>query len=49
MAAQVILVIDDEQNIREVARMYLKQDGYRVAVARDGPKPCARFRQCGQR
>jgi len=36
MAGQVILVVDDERNIRELARMYLEQDGYQVAVARDG-------------
>ncbi|MBC7233909.1 MAG: response regulator transcription factor [Chloroflexi bacterium] len=32
----LILVVDDEQNIRELARMYLEQEGYQVATARDG-------------
>jgi two-component system alkaline phosphatase synthesis response regulator PhoP len=36
MAGETILVVDDERNIRELARMYLEQDGYQVAVARDG-------------
>jgi len=36
MAGEIILVVDDERNIRELARMYLEQDGYQVAVARDG-------------
>lgn len=36
MAGQMVLVVDDEQNIRELARMYLEQDGYQVAMARDG-------------
>ena len=36
MSSRLILVVDDEANIRELARMYLEQDGYQVAVARDG-------------
>jgi len=36
MAGETILVVDDERNIRDLARMYLEQDGYQVAVARDG-------------
>jgi len=36
MAGQRILVVDDEQNICELVRMYLEQDGYRVAIARNG-------------
>ncbi|MBC7252088.1 MAG: response regulator transcription factor [Anaerolineae bacterium] len=36
MAGETILVVDDEQNIRELARMYLEQEGYQVVVARDG-------------
>lgn len=31
-----ILVVDDEQNIIELARMYLEQDGFAVIAARDG-------------
>ncbi|MDY7041926.1 MAG: response regulator transcription factor [Chloroflexota bacterium] len=36
MAGETILVVDDERNIRELARMYLEQDGYQVTIARDG-------------
>lgn len=36
MSSRLILVVDDESNIRELARMYLERDGYQVAVARDG-------------
>ena len=31
-----ILVVDDEQRIIDLARMYLEQDGYRVTSATDG-------------
>jgi two-component system alkaline phosphatase synthesis response regulator PhoP len=36
MANETILVVDDERNIVELARMYLHQAGYRVEAARDG-------------
>lgn len=36
MASETILAVDDEQNIRDLARMYLERDGYQVVVARDG-------------
>jgi two-component system alkaline phosphatase synthesis response regulator PhoP len=36
MAGETILVVDDEQNIVELATMYLEQDGFRVISARDG-------------
>ena len=36
MAFQTILVVDDEPQIVEVVRDYLKQGGYRVLAARDG-------------
>lgn len=36
MADETILVVDDEANIRELARMYLEQEGYRVVTANDG-------------
>ncbi len=36
MASDVILVVDDEQNIIELATMYLEQEGYHVISARDG-------------
>jgi CheY-like chemotaxis protein len=31
MPRETILVVDDEQNIIELARIYLEQDGYRRA------------------
>jgi len=36
MAGETILVVDDEANIVELARMYLEQDGFRVQSAGDG-------------
>lgn len=36
MSSDTILVVDDEQNIVELATMYLEQEGYRVVSARDG-------------
>jgi len=33
---ETILVVDDEQNIIDLARMYLEQDGFKVEAARDG-------------
>ncbi|MCC7446400.1 MAG: response regulator transcription factor [Anaerolineae bacterium] len=36
MPNETILVVDDEQNIVELAAMYLEQEGYRVISARDG-------------
>jgi two-component system, OmpR family, alkaline phosphatase synthesis response regulator PhoP len=36
MAGELILVVDDEPNIVQLARMYLERDGYRVETASDG-------------
>jgi two-component system alkaline phosphatase synthesis response regulator PhoP/two-component system response regulator ResD len=36
MSGETILVVDDETNIRDLARMYLEQDGYLVVTANDG-------------
>ena len=36
MAGETILVVDDEANIVELARMYLEQEGFRVRPAGDG-------------
>jgi two-component system alkaline phosphatase synthesis response regulator PhoP len=36
MANELILVVDDEPNIIELASLYLKQDGFRVISASDG-------------
>ena len=34
--SETILVVDDEQKIIDLARMYLEQDGYQVSSATDG-------------
>ncbi|MDL2237061.1 response regulator transcription factor [Christensenellaceae bacterium OttesenSCG-928-K19] len=36
MAKQNILIIDDDKNIREVVKLYLRKEGYEVAEAADG-------------
>jgi two-component system alkaline phosphatase synthesis response regulator PhoP len=38
MAGETILVVDDEANIVELARMYLEQEGFRVRATDDGTK-----------
>ncbi len=38
MTGKSILVVDDESNIIELARMYLEQEGFRVQAASDGGK-----------
>ena len=44
MARERILVVDDEQNIVELAQMYLEQAGYSVESARDGQEALTRVR-----
>lgn len=36
MDTRTILVVDDEQNIRDIVEAYLEKDGYRVLQAADG-------------
>ena len=36
MDKETILVVDDEHNIIELARLYLEKEGYRVESASDG-------------
>ena len=36
-----ILVVDDDQRIRQMLSRYFDQEGYRVSVAEDGER-CAR-------
>src|SRR3972149_4402583 len=36
MTKETILVVDDERNIIELARLYLEQDGFRVEAASTG-------------
>ncbi|HET9540382.1 MAG TPA: response regulator transcription factor [Candidatus Limnocylindria bacterium] len=37
MAAPAVLVVDDDPNIRNVLRLYLERERYRVTEAADGP------------
>lgn len=41
MAAETVLVVDDEPNIVDLARLYLEQDGFNVIVATDGEQALA--------
>ena len=45
MALQTVLVVDDEPQIVEIVRDYLKQAGYRVLTARDGQLALALARE----
>ena len=40
---QTILIVDDEPIVREVVERYLRQEGYRVESAIDGPDALRRF------
>ena len=44
MAGERILVVDDEPNIVDLARMYLEKEGYRVESASDGAQALERIR-----
>ncbi len=43
--AQKILVVDDEENIRDLATLYLQKEGFTVEAAVDGTDAVARFSQ----
>jgi len=45
MAAEKILVVDDDSNICELLRLYLEKDGYAVTIANDGEAALAAFRE----
>ncbi len=45
MPTQTILVVDDEANIRDLARLYLEKDGYQVETLGDGAAALTRIRQ----
>jgi DNA-binding response OmpR family regulator len=45
MTTETILLVDDEQNIIELATLYLEQEGYRVLSARDGQAALDRLKQ----
>jgi CheY-like chemotaxis protein len=37
-ARALILVVDDEEPIRQLASLYLEKEGFQVACAADGPE-----------
>jgi two-component system chemotaxis response regulator CheY len=41
--AATVLLVDDEPDIREIARLYLEMDGLLVNEAADGPRALERF------
>ena len=45
MSGEVILVVDDEANIRELARIYLEKEGFRVETATNGNQALQQIRQ----
>ena len=44
MSAERILVVDDDQNICELLRLYLEKDGYEVVIANDGAAAVSAFK-----
>jgi DNA-binding response OmpR family regulator len=45
MAAEKILVVDDDTNICELLRLYLEKDGYSVVIANDGNTAVKKFEE----
>ena len=45
MSSEKVLVVDDEEHIVELARLYLSREGYTVDSEGDGAKALARFAQ----
>src|SRR5438105_2669180 len=45
MPGQKILVVDDEDHILELARLYLSREGYQIAAVSDGAQPPGRVFQ----
>ncbi len=43
--ASKILVVDDEANIRDLASLYLRKEGYEVLGAKDGTEALVRFKE----
>jgi two-component system alkaline phosphatase synthesis response regulator PhoP/two-component system response regulator ResD len=44
MNSQLILVVDDEENIADLSKLYLQKEGYEVIVANDGDEALRLFR-----
>src|SRR3982074_3809598 len=45
MSPQKVLVVDDEDHILELARLYLSREGYHIETVTDGAHALARFGQ----
>jgi DNA-binding response OmpR family regulator len=45
MAAERILVVDDDTNICELLRLYLEKDGYEVMIANNGGEAVTMFQE----
>ncbi len=45
MSNNLILIVDDEENIIELGRLYLENEGYRVEAAKDGLEALRKFEQ----
>ena len=45
MSGETVLIVDDEANIRELARMYLEQEGFRILEAADGEEALTAWRE----
>ena len=45
MPRRRVLVVDDDENIVQLVRMYLERDGYQVWCSYDGPSGLAEFRR----
>src|SRR5438876_8848160 len=45
MSGNRVLVVDDEDHILELARLYLSREGYQIEAVSDGAQALARFSQ----
>ena len=45
MSSEKVLVVDDEEHILELARLYLSREGYQVESVTDGALAMGRFTQ----
>ena len=43
MNRELILIVDDEENIIELGRLYLENEGYQAESANDGPAAPEQF------
>ena len=43
MALEKVLVVDDDQNICDLLRMYLEKEGYSVIISNDGKEAVVKF------